>query len=37
MDIKKINKSVQDIQDIIVKNNHIDGFYGDGKGIVEVP
>lgn len=37
MDIKKINKSVQDIQDIIVKNNHVDGFYGDGKGIVEVP
>ena len=37
MDIKKIKKSVQDIQDIIVKNNHVDGFYGDGESVVEVP
>jgi len=37
MDIKKINKSVQEIQDIIISNNDIEGFYGDGKNIVEVP
>ena len=37
MDIKKINKSVQEIQDIIVDNNDIKGFYGDGKSVVEVP
>jgi hypothetical protein len=37
MDIKKINKSVQEIQDIIVNNNDVEGFYGDGESIVEVP
>ena len=37
VDIKKLNKSVQEIQDIIISNNDIEGFYGDGKNIVEVP
>jgi len=37
MDIKEINKSVQEIQDIIVNNNDVEGFYGDGESIVEVP
>ena len=33
MKLKKIDQSVQAIQDYMVENNHVDGIFGDGKSI----
>ena len=33
----KLKKEIQNIKDFIVKNNDIEGFYGDGKSIAEMP
>jgi quercetin dioxygenase-like cupin family protein len=37
MKLKKIDSSVQAIQDYIVENNSIDGLFGDGKSIGKSP
>tara|TARA_R110000822_G_scaffold12954_7_gene46586 strand:+ start:942 stop:1388 length:447 start_codon:yes stop_codon:yes gene_type:complete len=37
MELKKINKEAELLQQLIVDNNNIDGFYGDGKEIPEIP
>jgi len=36
MKLKKINKEIQSLQDLIIENNNIEGFYGDGKNIPEI-
>ena len=36
MKLKKINKEIQSLQDLIIENNNIEGFYGDGKSIPEI-
>jgi len=33
----KLKKEIQNIKDFIVSNNDIEGFYGDGKSIAEMP
>tara|TARA_R100001369_G_scaffold63079_1_gene90036 strand:+ start:579 stop:1022 length:444 start_codon:yes stop_codon:yes gene_type:complete len=33
----KLKKEIQNIKDFIVNNNDIEGFYGDGKSIAEMP
>ena len=37
MELKKIDSSVQAIQDYIVENNSIDGLFGNGKSIGKSP
>ena len=37
MKLKKIDSSVQALQDYIIKNNDIDGLFGDGKSIGKSP
>ena len=37
MKLKQIDKTIKDFQDLIVNNNDVEGFYGDGKSIVEIP
>ena len=34
MELNKISKK---IEELIIENNNIDGFYGDGKSIVDIP
>jgi len=36
MKLKQIDKTTKDFQDLIV-NNDVEGFYGDGKSIAEIP
>jgi len=36
MKLKKINKSAELLQSLIISNNDIDGFYGNGKDIPEI-
>jgi len=37
MELQKINKEIEDLQNFIVSNNHKEGFCGDGKSIAESP
>ena len=37
MKLKQIDKTTKDFQDLIVNNNDVEGFYGDGKSIAEIP
>jgi quercetin dioxygenase-like cupin family protein len=37
MELKTIDPSVQAVQDYIVRNNHIEGMFGDGKSIAKSP
>tara|TARA_R100000541_G_scaffold3483_5_gene10757 strand:- start:2792 stop:3238 length:447 start_codon:yes stop_codon:yes gene_type:complete len=37
MELKQIDKTIQDFQDLIVNNNNMEGLYGDGKSIAEIP
>ena len=37
MELQKINKEIEALQDFIVSNNDKEGFYGDGKSIAESP
>tara|TARA_R110000744_G_C18995422_1_gene521107 strand:- start:112 stop:558 length:447 start_codon:yes stop_codon:yes gene_type:complete len=37
MKLKQIDKTIKDFQDLIVNNNDVEGFYGDGKSIAEIP
>jgi len=36
MELKKTNKEAELLQELIIKNKDIDGFYGDGKSIPEI-
>tara|TARA_R110000737_G_C14304544_1_gene436663 strand:- start:145 stop:591 length:447 start_codon:yes stop_codon:yes gene_type:complete len=36
MKLKQIDKTTKDFQDLIVNNNDVEGFYGDGKSIAEI-
>ena len=37
MELKTIDPSVQAVQDYIVRNNHNEGMFGDGKSIAKSP
>ena len=37
MELKKINEEVEAIKKFVIDNNHLEGFYGDGKEIPEIP
>jgi quercetin dioxygenase-like cupin family protein len=37
MKLKKINKEIEDLQNLIVSNKDKEGFYGDGLSIVDIP
>jgi quercetin dioxygenase-like cupin family protein len=37
MELQKVNKEIEALQDFIVANNDKEGFYGDGKSIAESP
>ena len=37
MELQKVNKEIEALQDFIVSNNDKEGFYGDGKSIAESP
>ena len=37
MKLKKTNKDVESLQKFIINNNNLDGFYGDGTEIIDVP
>ena len=37
MELNKKILTATELKDVIVNNNHIDGLYGDGKSIVDIP
>jgi hypothetical protein len=37
MELKKIDTSIQELQDAIISNNDLEGFYGDGESIPDIP
>lgn len=37
MELAKRNKNAEDLQTIIIENNHLEGFHGDGISIAEIP
>lgn len=37
MKLKTLNNPANDIQSLIIENNHLDGLYGDGLSIADIP
>ena len=37
MEIQKENKKAEELQRFIIKNNDLEGFFGDGKEILDIP
>tara|TARA_R110000824_G_C14681240_1_gene620285 strand:- start:15 stop:467 length:453 start_codon:yes stop_codon:yes gene_type:complete len=37
MELQIVNEDANKVQSVIIENNHLDGFYGDGLSIAEIP